>query len=321
MELLTGQSTVEAAFATLLRRIELDPTRSALASSRYQAVKETIEAALPGSMVKLIGSFQRKTKIRPGDLSDELDIDLMVILGPFTYYAPPPVGILPDTALNRVRKALASNAVYNVMEPVSDAPVVVLEYADKFTFKIELVPALIDKTGAHDHLDVAIDCYIVPSSSSNVWQIADYDFDAATISAVNQRADVKGMLVPFIKIAKTFLRNDEAPLKSFHVEALATFAVSEASARWTREGLTWGYQHLLAEFLTTASAMVSAGPSKLPGSHSPAVNSDLTATETADVAFYLKNRGAAAWQLCARKDEQGVIEAWRNFFGAPFPTA
>lgn len=322
MAIATGQLMVGEAFDEMLRRIELNPTRVALASKRYQAVKETIEAALPGKIVKQIGSFQRKTKIRPGDLGDALDVDALVIFGPFKAYAQPPDhGMTSPSALEIVRKALISNDVYKVMEPENDAPVVVLEYADKSIFKIELAPAYIDKTGAHNHLDAEIDCYIVPARTGNYWQVSDCDYDAAIISAVNQRADVKGMLVPFIKIAKTFLRNGEAPLKSFHVEVLATIIVSKASAKWTQEGLTWGYQHLLSEFLTEAAVLVAAGPSKFPNSYSSAVNSDLTTTQTEEIAYYLKNRGAAAWRLCARKDEPGVIEAWRNFIGEPFPAA
>jgi hypothetical protein len=60
-------SLVSCAFAELLRRLELNPTRRALASQRYNAVKQVIEENLSGATVRQIGSFQRQTKIRPVD--------------------------------------------------------------------------------------------------------------------------------------------------------------------------------------------------------------------------------------------------------------
>lgn len=61
---------VDEAFREALGRIELNPSRVELASQRYNAVKASIESALPGKTLRQIGSFQRKTKIRPVDLSD-----------------------------------------------------------------------------------------------------------------------------------------------------------------------------------------------------------------------------------------------------------
>ncbi len=82
-------TSVDEAYKELLSRIELNPARVALASQRYNAVKTALEAALPGKTLRQIGSFQRKTKIRPVDLSDRLDIDVVVSFGRFFQYAAP----------------------------------------------------------------------------------------------------------------------------------------------------------------------------------------------------------------------------------------
>lgn len=138
-------STVADAFSELLKRIELNPARSALASQRYNAVKSTVEAALPGKTVSQIGSFQRKTKIRPADLSDALDMDAVVNFKRFTQYTfSEGEGVSPSKALEIVRRALTSNQTYRVMAPVKDHPVVTLQYADEM--KIELIPAFADAT-------------------------------------------------------------------------------------------------------------------------------------------------------------------------------
>lgn len=133
-------STVAEAFNELLKRIELNPARVTLASQRYNAIKTTIEGALPGKTVSQIGSFQRKTKIRPAGLGDALDIDAVVSFGRFYKYAGVgESGTTPSNALEIIRRALVSNETYRVMTPEKDHPVVTLQYADDM--KIELTPA------------------------------------------------------------------------------------------------------------------------------------------------------------------------------------
>ena len=53
-------STVAAGFKELLARLELNPTRVALASQRYKAVGERIHAALRNKEVCQVGSFRKK---------------------------------------------------------------------------------------------------------------------------------------------------------------------------------------------------------------------------------------------------------------------
>src|ERR1700719_1445172 len=105
-------ASVDESFDELLSRIELNPTRVTLASQRYNAVKSTIENVLTSKTVRQTGSFQRKTKIRPVDLSDKLDIDAVVSFGTFRQYATAGGGVSPASGLETVRRALASNEIY-----------------------------------------------------------------------------------------------------------------------------------------------------------------------------------------------------------------
>ncbi|CEP66428.1 Uncharacterized [Moorella glycerini] len=306
-------TTIREAFQELLSRIELNPNRVQLASQRYNAVKGTLERALPGYKVTQIGSFQRKTKIRPADLSDKLDIDVVVTRGTAFRFAPPGEGITPQDALRAVRNALSSNRTYKLMEPTTDAPTVILEYADGFT--MELVPAFIDKTGHHNHGPGEPDCYLV-GTAQGTWVPADYDYDASVISRLN--ALCGGELVPFIKMCKAFLRNYDVGLKSFHIEVLCTLIIPEAIANWRLQGLRWGYQHLLAYFLSNASPHM-LGPVTLPGSFSPGMDSGMTLLQLENTGKLLSKLGALAWKICGLKDSPQALEAWAEFFGKPFP--
>jgi hypothetical protein len=303
--------SVDEAFRELLRRIELNPSRVALASQRYSAVKATIESALPGKTLRQIGSFQRKTKIRPADLSDRLDIDVVVSFGRFFQYAVPgTVGTTPAMALETVRQAIQSNQVYRVMPQQQDHPIIRIEYADQMA--IEFVPAFEDLTGQHFHAPDGPNCYIV-GSSPYTWIPADYDYEAQIISGLNSMSEEK--LVPTIKMVKAYFRNASVPLKSFHTELLVANTVPNLVGEWRGKGYRYGYHHLLAGFLSQVSKTITS-PAVLYGSFSPPVDSGLSVVTLSTLGTFLAARADAAWRLCATNETYG----WREFFGEPFPS-
>jgi Second Messenger Oligonucleotide or Dinucleotide Synthetase domain len=307
-------SSVDEAFRELLRRIELNESRVALASQRYSAVKATIESALPGKSIRQVGSFQRKTKIRPADLSDRLDVDAVVSFGHFYQYAASNTdGVTPSKALDIVRRALGSNQIYRVMPQQLDHPIVRLEYADQMA--IELIPAYEDHTGQFPRPAGQPACYIVGTSSGS-WRAADYDYDAQTISTLNASSDTK--LVPTIKLVKAYLRNATVPLKSFHTEILVANIIPSTITDWRAKHYSYGYHHLLATFLSQASRAVTT-PVTLQGSYSPPTNSGLSQSTLASVGTFLAARAEFAWKLCADTSLGSALAGWREFFGDGFP--
>jgi hypothetical protein len=308
-------SVVGAAFREYLSRIELNPTRVELASVRYAHVKRTIEDALPGVSVRRIGSFRRNTKIRPRDLGDGLDLDVLVSLYGAREYARPGEGPDSAEALARLYRAVSSSQIFRAMEPQKDAPVVVLEYADEF--QIELVPAVEDATGRRTHTNGTNACW-VPKPGGG-WMVADYDFDAEFISGLNQSNELGGMLVPTIKLFKSFARARSLPLNSFHIEVIASLALPVRARQWNATGKAWDVQHALAAVLEDARLHM-AGPVALPGSYSPPVDSGL-GSELAGAAAYLTEAAAVAWKLCMETSEPRALRGWLDFFGHPFPAA
>lgn len=309
-----GYPTVTSAFRELLSRIELSVTQASLASQRYNAVKKSVESKLPGKEVRQIGSFQRKTKIRPINEGDPLDIDLVVCFGNADHFDPPPLGLTPARALEIVRGALVSDGTYRLMNPKPDSPTVVLEYSDGG--KVELTPCYRDMTGLHSR-QVGPACYIV-GSPGDTWVPADYDYDAAFISGTNRQPAVAQTLVPSIKIIKQFLRGKGIELKSFHVEVICALTVPQAVAHRNLSSVDWGYHRVLADFLSRAANHLT-GAVKIPGSYSPAVDSGLSFNRLQEIVQYLGECGKVAGLICELGDEEEAVEVWREFYGDPFP--
>ncbi|WP_147443312.1 hypothetical protein [Corallococcus sp. AB011P] len=307
--------TIHDAFNEFLRRIELNPTRVALASQRYNAVKDTVEANLKNATVRQIGSFQRKTKIRPRDLSDALDVDALVVMGEARQYARSGQGLSPSGAIQKVIGALKRNETYRVMQPQANAPVVVLEYADGF--KMEAAVGFVELTGKYPRHG-GPSCYVVGERGS--WRPADYDYDAKLISSLNQHESVQGFLVPCIKMLKHLIRSREVPLKSFHIEILAAHILPDAFAAWEQRGLPWGYPQAVAHFLSVVGERLR-GPIALPGSYSPPTDSAQPPSELIEIGKFLQEQGSEAWRIFEVSDVSKAIARWQRFFGAPFPAA
>ncbi|MCL4318828.1 MAG: hypothetical protein M1596_02890 [Firmicutes bacterium] len=303
-------SDVDRAFDEYLHRIELNPARVAKISERYNSVKKQIESQLNGAKVKQVGSFQRKTKIRPITDNDNLDIDALVILSRAERFVED--GLSPSRAMEKVRDSLKSDDTYKTMRPHSDSPVVVLKYADGFQF--EFIPAYIDGTGKYIKRTEPAS-YLVATSKG--WMPNDYDYDAECITALNQSSTVQGKLVPFIKIIKMFSRDHEIPLKSFHTELLVAISLIPRLKDWEAHGYTWGYKHMLAEYFSAAARSVQT-PAHLSGSVTPLQDSHLSSKQLISIGKDFKTLGEETWKLCKVDGPQGV-RAWARFMGSRFP--
>lgn len=304
---------VAAAFAAYLSRIELNPARTQVASERYNAVKNAVEASSPTLKVRQIGSFQRKTKIRPRNLGDGLDVDVLVELGEARSYSP--TGLTPVGAQERIFRALTASKTYRVMRPVKDAPTVVLEYEDRDGFTIELVPAFVELTGRYPRPG-GPPCYIIAGPNGR-WVPADYDYDASIITGLNQSQAVQGSLVPIIKLTKMFFRTMQLEWRSFHIEVLAATLLPPVFAEWEAEDQTWDLPEAFAALLQLLpDAMDDA--IVLPGSYSPPVDSGIDPELRERAADYVRNRAAVALKNL-RLDSSAALVAWREFFKEAFP--
>ena len=304
-------ATVDEAFTQLLSRIELSPFRVTLVSQRYSSLKASIESALPGKTLHQIGSFQRGTKIKPADLSNQLDIEVLVSFGRFSQYSETGTeGYTPSGALRIIQLAVRQSDSYRVIEQQQEHPTIRIEYPDQIA--IELVPGFEDLRTQHHHGPNGPNCFFVAGSLYR-WIAADYDYDAQIISRLNARAE--GKLVPTIKLVKAYFRNAAVPLKSFHTEVLVANVVPSLVSEWKCQGYRYGLHHLFAGFLSEVSKTITSA-ARLHGSFSPPVDSGLNYATLSSLATFLAARAEVAWQLC----KADKIRGWTEFFGEPFPS-
>jgi hypothetical protein len=246
-------------------------------------------------------------------LNDELDIDVVATIGNATRIAPPGQGTTPDAAFEKVKAALTGHLTYKSMTPRVDAPVVSITYADDMT--IEVVPAFVNEMVPARDQTLDVQCYLIGTSSGK-WIAADYDYDARYVSTANGNAN--SHLVPACKLMKTFIRNQQLGIKSFYIEVLCSLFVPELISEWRQKGYRWTHQHVFSHALSRIAKSFGT-PVTLPGSNSPAVVSGLTSQASTRAKEILSKKAEVALSLTG-SSAPGIVQAWSDLIGAPFPT-
>jgi hypothetical protein len=300
---------IDHAFEQLRANLEPSETFRALIQQHHNAVRGAIENVLGELDTKLIGSLQRRTRIRPRP-GHTFDIDILVVLGEFHSWLSHG-GVTAQMALDHVRRVVMSTDRYGAMGPAVDAPTVQFEYRDDV--KVELVPAYRDYVGMSPegvrHQPVGRG-YWIPKNGR--WELADYDHDAECVTAANAQAD--GWFIPAVKMLKALRRLYLDRLPSFQVEVLAVHYLPRVIAALVAARVL-SYPHIITGFFNAVDA-AATGPLRMPGSNSAPVV--LTPAEAGPVATSVGElrRYCSSVLTLAPQDQH---DAWRRLFGDEFP--
>jgi Second Messenger Oligonucleotide or Dinucleotide Synthetase domain len=300
-------------FLKLKSNLELDPTLAEKITTRHSAVRTYLKNNHPGFKdSQLIGSLQRQTRINPG-ATHRLDIDIMVIVGEFHNWVTSG-GITAHDAIRALHSTVNQSARYGAMEPAADPPTVTLTSSDGI--EVQLVPAYIDMIGADSAGNILGEKgrgYWV--AKNGTWTIADYDHEAAWISAQNRESN--GLLIPTLKMLKVIKRVYFPILDSFPLEILAAKIIPGTVLFNQRFGGAASYQTLLHTFFELAPRELST-PIRVPGSKSAPIILDHLAVNTlttqfAEIAHYIKT-------ISALSGEAQRAQGWRTLCGEFFPS-
>lgn len=302
---------VNGAFREFKQRLELREGFDDLIQQKHNAVQSVLTHL--GYKAKLIGSLQRSTKIHPLEKGD-FDIDILVEYGSF-YGWQPVGGVSAGAAMSQLKKDISTSDRYDSMDPQADQPTVVFEYKDEVV--VELVPAYKNMVGYSPTGEVVAEKergYWVPKEGR--WVFADYDYDAAFISAVNSGYDE--MLIPVIKMLKAAKRTHFNDIVSFHLEILVTRIIPEVFADYKKRGIQASYPSLISTFFHKAQAYLDS-PIGLYGSHTPPLSLDAAAQ--AKVGRMLIALAGYCDRISSQTSEAEKIKMWRVVFGDPFPAS
>lgn len=301
---------VKSAFIRLKSNLELSDTFQSTITQHHSSVRNVMEKA--GPKTKLIGSLQRKTRIHPRN-NDQFDIDILVIMGGFTGWSTAGYGgVLTSDATWHVNHLLSQNGVYRNKNPKTDDPTVLFYYDSDV--KVELVPAFLDNVGySHEGIPHAPigRAYWVPKDGK--WELADYDYDAAYISVMNDFCE--DYLIPTIKMLKA-IKNIHFPnLNSMYLEILATEIIPSRVSFRKNAGMEVSYPSLITDFFNIASNYKFFFAKQLPGSLTPPISPDISTSINLPIKF---KKISTYISEISRLSQTDQLIYWKKLFGEHF---
>lgn len=218
-----GVLTVPQAFADLLSAIEPIPAQRGKASEQQQRAREQLETRLWLIATYLSGSYRRHTLITP-----VTDIDLLVVLDAIKH------GITLDAAgafkaLDLVLAAL--DDADPTTEKTRENRCIVMQFAGT-GIGFDIVPVV--QFEEHE--------FRIPDEHLGRWLRTNPREVQRLVSEANQNV-CDEWLVPLVKLLKRWRRHAGVPLRGFHLEALAYYALRHAP-RNEREGLQFLFEQL-----------------------------------------------------------------------------
>ena len=297
-------------FDRLKSNLEPTPSYQDQIEQKHNAVRSFLENSGITAKTKLIGSHQRNTRIQPRP-EDDFDIDILVELGEFTHWVQSG-GVSPQDAMNRLGGALTSGDRYRAMNPQKDQPTVVFEHANGII--IELVPAYLDMAGHSGNGTLHFPtgrAYWIPIR--DVWQLADYDFDADFVTKRNEVGD--RWVIPTIKMLKAVKRTFFPGMTSYHLEILAAGLLPMLIARRRQQSQPMSYPALITDFLAEAEPLITVGH-KPQGSLSPFVQLEGVSITQTFTGFQAVRKYCQS--IATISNENSKIKLWRELFGDPF---
>jgi hypothetical protein len=264
------------------------------ASEQQKEVRKRLDALLTLDDTYLSGSYRRRTLIRPLD-----DIDLLVVLNWEAYkdtIALDAAGA--SAALDLIDAALAK--AYPKSERHRFDNCIQIVFAGT-GIGFDVVPAF----------RVSKDEFRIPDEGRGKWLVTNPREVERLVTEANQgRTDE--WLVPLVKLLKAWNDEHGKPLRGYHLEAMAYYALLTAPAN-ARDGIAWLLEQLSTRVWSTTPDIWLSGESP---------DADLTLAQRQTASALLAVAGQAA-RRAIRADEEGRVSdahaIWREIFGGRYP--
>lgn len=282
--------TVTRAFQEFKSKLEITKAEQEKAQTRHNNVREKLREKMVLDRDFLSGSYGRNTKIRPLN-----DVDLMIVLN-VDEYADDYYHNGDPTKILKLIKTIVDD-LYPRTPSKIQARSVNLDFHD---FGFDIVPSF-DRSGGG---------LLIPDSNIGGWMGTSPEAHQRLLTEANKKAGQ--MLVPLVKMVKSFNLNKKKPLRSFHIEAMSLDIFWEPPASY-QEGL-------IALFSSLATKVLSNCPD--PAGMGPGVDDYLDGADRLRISKLLGDsieKARQALELESQNDHNGAIGVWYSLLGAPFP--
>lgn len=290
--------TVEEAFETFRRRLELSPTEQQDAIRRHKDVRGCIREFFDVARDFLTGSYARHTKTKPLK-----DVDIFFCLGENDSGWR---SKHPDAVLEEFERRLADKYGSNRVE--RGRRCVTVEFDKKNPTKDEEGRVLSNDTVPAYDLG---SYYEIPDRILGTWIRTDPDIHKEKATAKNKECE--GKWVPLVKMLKRWNRSADKPISpSFLIEVMALDLVDPPFTSYPSE---------LRRFFAAAQAGV-AEEWPDPAEHGPPVSDQMTPDKRRSAVEALRTaeiKAARAVYLERQGKTGEALLLWRDIMGKYFP--
>jgi predicted nucleotidyltransferase len=285
--------SIEENFAKFASKLEISSIEARKVARLQNRIREYIETNPQVIRTEIIGSYDRKTKIRPLH-----DIDIFVIFHPDTYVDKYGNPIHPKMGVIRVARVVSDlkRKLFGLTGPKIQNRSVNITIHD---IGFDLVPAYELSRGG----------YVIPDQRHGQWILTDPIKYAAILSELNQSSNYSQQLIPFIKMVKYWATQKAKYLNSYLTELFVLSSLDHI----------WGYRQACTAFFSNAKETVR-GPLPDPATGND-VN-DLKLLQKVVLSNRLRESAEAAKKAVNLENEGKVLFSmlyWQKIFGKEFP--
>lgn len=276
-------ANLEQAFATFSSSLELTEAQRTNASKQHTALRKNLQRHLSTLDNFLVGSYARRTAIRPLN-----DIDIFVEIDPATLSPTPPT---PEALLGLLKAALRK--AYPDQTVTRQARSLHIEFS-RTRIAYDIVPALTRPGGG----------YRIPDRAASSWVATNPKTHQRLSTEANERAGQK--LIPLVKALKHANVAAGKPARSFHLEVLSWSIVTQKPQSWMA-GLTTLVAGLEKEITAPCADPAGLGPNIEPERARVGKSEQWLTT--------IRKELEEATRLAHAGDEAGASERMKRVFG------
>lgn len=283
-------TTVLQGFEKLRQNLEITNLQASTVSTRQQGVRDAVAKEMNVLNSFLAGSYKRSTMISP---LSESDIDIFVILGA-EYFKSDGQAYLLDKVKTVLKKTYLTTP-----EISRNGQAVTITFSD---FMVDVVPTFNREGGG----------FLIPDSIQKRWISTNPDRHTEIWSEENKSHS--GDMAPLLKMMKGWNKQNNAVVRSFHLEAAIIGVLKGVQILSYPSGIRYSFDKLRSILPYTISD---------PAGYGDNLASYLNTQEKINAVI---NRLDKSYQTAieaekfeADKKIPEAINKWREIFGAYFP--